>query len=458
MNKKINRTQALLTAVGFMVGSGIFFKADNIIISTKGNVFISILSWIFISTSLIFAGISVSALASQEEISGGFIGYIEHYFSKFFGDKTGKFLSFIIGWYQIVVYIPIMLAIVSITFSAYLLQLLDYQDVGSIKYILASILLMSMFIWNGISTKIGALVSTSATIIKLIPLFIIGVAGALFGDPSNITTTPIINDSVTNTSTLALFFAPMLSMAFAFDGWISVGSLSKDMKNSKTDLPIVFTWSVIITAAIYIFYFVGVTLLMPAGDIIQNADSHVGIIASNIGGYLFARFILFGVLISCLGTANAVFMAGSRYTHKLAQSNFLLASDFFKKDSKNNTPFNASIFVFISSFIFIILYFLQAKFNYNSIIIDDIPMALNSFFYLFIFFITFKLYFQKKVHFFKGFISPLFGALGQAFIVIAFFLTNDAAMFYTFISLIVILLGFINLLSKNNELKNLLKK
>ncbi len=458
MTKKISRFQALLTAVGFMVGSGIFFKADNIIISTQGNVFVSILSWVFISTSLIFAGISVAVVASQEEITGGFVGYIDHYFCKFFGDKVGKILSFIIGWYQIVVYIPIMVAVVSITFSGYFLQLIGVDDIGITKYVLATILVIFMFIWNGISTKIGALVSTSATIIKIIPLAIIAFIGAFFGDTANITHSVLPQYTDKGATTLSLFFAPMLSMAFAYDGWISVGSLSKDMQDAKKDLPMVFTWSVIITAIIYISYFIGVNLLMPAQDIITSGDAHVGIIANSIGGNGFEKFILFGVLISCLGTANSIFMAGSRYTYKLAQSNLLIGSDFFKKDSKTGTPFNSSIFVFITILIYIFFYYMQAKLNYTSIVIDDIPMALNSFFYLFIFFITFKLFFGKKVKFFKGFISPLLGGLGQAFIVIAFFLTNDAAILYTVISAVVIFLGFINLFGKNNELKRLLKK
>lgn len=449
MNRKITKNQALLTAIGFMIGSGIFFRADNILSSTQGNVLIAILAWIFISSTLIFAGISVAVIAADTQVEGGFVGYIEYHFTRLFGEKIGKRLAFIIGWYQIVVYVPILVAVVSTVFADYFFQLFGLNMTLINQYIVTFLILVAMFIWNGLSTKIAALVSSTATVVKVIPLIVLAVLGITMGDPENFTTTAIALENTQQQTAIALFFAPMLSMAFAFDGWISVGSLSVDMEKPKKDLPKIFTYSVIITSIVYILYFVGVSLLMPAEQIIAEGNNHVGIIASQRLGAIGEKFVLTAVVISVLGTANAIFMAGARYTHKLACNNQLFNSSFFKQESKHKTPFNSSIFTFIVTAVYVLLFFLQAGYEgeiefIKNVVIDDIPMALNSIFYLFVFYITFRLFKEKKTTTFKGLIAPIIAAIGQIFIVLAFFSINGLYSWgYLVISFVIISLGYI---------------
>lgn len=454
MNKMITKNQALLTAIGFMIGSGIFFKADDIVGLVQGNIVMSLMSWIFAGSTLVFAGISVAVIASQRKIEGGFVGYIEYYFGKMLGKKKGKTLAFIIGWYQIVIYIPIMVAVISRTFIDYFFQFLGMEVTNSELFIGACILIVLMFVWNGISTQIGAMISSTATVIKIIPLILIALIGVAFGDWSNITgaTTPALEVGAKGSS-IGLFLAPLMAMSFAFDGWVSVGSLSKDMEDPKRDLPFVFVASVAVTSIIYVLYYLGINLLMPGEEIVSLGNAHVTQISTNIGGEVFSKFIVFAVMVSVLGTVNGIFMAGSRYVHKLASSNLLISSDFFKSETKNGTVFNASIFVLVTSFIFNALYTIQASLDLTGFNIDDIPMAINAFFYLFLFIITIYLYRIGKVNLFKGIVSPIIAIIGQVLVVMAFMSTVDGALIFVLVSLVVIGLGFINKLSSQFSLE-----
>lgn len=443
----ISKSKALLTAIGFMVGSGIFFRADNIIGATGGNVVISILAWLVTASALIFAGIAIAGVASQENIEGGFVGYIGHYFSKWFGEKIGRTLEFIIGWYQIVVYAPILGGVVSIVFAGYFCQLFGIDGSTTVIHGIAVALLVAMFMWNKVSTKIAATISATSTSIKVIPLIVIAVAGISFGNPGELSAHVLPNMFEKEPTMLALLFAPMLSMAFAFDGWISVGALSEDIVNPKKNLPFIFVWSVVITSVIYIAYFIGVNALMSPADILKYGDSHVGMIARNLFGDMGEKLVLTGVLISVLGTANAIFMAGTRYVHKLACDGHLIGSDKLKQFSKTDTPFNASKFIFAGTLAYIGLYALQATGNVEmlkGIAIDDIPMMLNAAFYLLVFFISFKLFIEKKVNGFQGLVAPIIAATGQIFVIVAFFLSNDKAVLYIMVSAVVIALGFVN--------------
>lgn len=455
MKREITRTQALLTAIGFMIGSGIFFRADNIVSATQGNVIVPIISWIFMGTTIVFAGVAVSVLASRTETTGGFIGYFEDHF--------GKKAAFIVGWYQVVVYVPIMVAVLSITLLDYLTQLLGTTLVagtGSLTYyLICAIIIIVVIAWNGISTKIASVISSSATVIKLIPLFLIAILGIIKGDPTMLSATqaaiPVGGEELT---TIALFFAPMLSMAFAFDGWISVGSLAVDMKDPKKDLPFVFTWSVIVTTIVYTAYFIGVNCVITDPNVIINeGNAHVGLVAEELFGPNGYTFVLICVVISVLGTLNSIVMAGARYVQKLGVDGLLPASKFFASETPQGTYVNASIWVGAFSLVFLALYYVQEAAKVagetgliTQVVIDDIPMALNSVIYIVLFTAVFKVYKAEKankgVSTLEGVVAPIIGSIGQAFIVFAFFVTASAFWIptvYMIISAIIIALGLV---------------
>ena len=62
MNKKISRMQALMTAVGIMIGVGIYFKADNIMSAVNGNFGLAMLIWTIICIGFILQFLSCIAM------------------------------------------------------------------------------------------------------------------------------------------------------------------------------------------------------------------------------------------------------------------------------------------------------------------------------------------------------------------------------------------------------------
>jgi len=61
-----------------------------------------------------------------------------------------------------------------------------------------------------------------------------------------------------------------------------------------------------------------------------------------------------------------------------------------------------------------------------------------------VFYISIKLFLEKKLGGFQGVVVPIIAGIGQIFIIAAFFLSNDKAVLYILISMVVITLGFIN--------------
>ena len=66
---------AIAMIVGICIGSGIFFKSDNILIATGGNVPLGILVFLLGAVGIIFGGLSIGQLAARTAQPGGLIAY-----------------------------------------------------------------------------------------------------------------------------------------------------------------------------------------------------------------------------------------------------------------------------------------------------------------------------------------------------------------------------------------------
>ena len=67
---------------------------------------------------------------------------------------------------------------------------------------------------------------------------------------------------------------------------------------------------------------------------------------------------------------------------------------------------------------------------------------INAVFYLLLFWITFKLFRKGSCGIVKGIIAPVIATIGQGFVIIAFFITNEKALLYLLVSITVIAIGW----------------
>ncbi len=446
--KKISFFQALLIAIGFMIGSGIFFKADDMLMATGGNALLVIIGWITLGTTLVFAGIAISYLAAQTDTPGG----ISAYTSQVWGKKIGYFA----GVFMSTIYAPIMICVIASVLVTYLISLLGLSEQITSQelsyWLITAFIILIIFFYNILSTTIAARVSSVSTMIKVIPLIVIAFVGLLTGQSNNITMFGMSgadslssgNVQVATGPTWALFAGGMISMAFAFDGWISVGVLSIEMKNPKKDLSRVFSIATLITTIIYIAYFTGVAMLEDPMIIIASGDEHVINIANGIFGTLGGTLMIIGVVISVLGTLNANVMAGIRYPYAVATTEKFPFGKFVSQiNQKTNTPIYGSAYLFfMTTIIFIILAVQKMTVETSQFLsgvnLEDLAVFFTSIFYVIIFIGVIKLGRKQNGSYFKTIISPIIALIGQTFVVISFFLVNDSAMLYIIITVSII--------------------
>ena len=103
--EKYGLITSITMIIGICIGSGIFFKSDNVLAATGGSVPLGILVFAIAAISIVFGGLAVSELASRTDKPGGIIAYSEEFVSRRF--------ACCIGWFQTLVYYPALIAVVS---------------------------------------------------------------------------------------------------------------------------------------------------------------------------------------------------------------------------------------------------------------------------------------------------------------------------------------------------------
>lgn len=472
MNKKITFTEALLTAIGMVIGSGIFFRADNILTYTEGNVGVAILAWAALGFTLIFAGIALSVLASRSEREGGIVGYME--------DVFGEKAAFLTGWFTTFIYIPTLTGILAIVAAVFFYDLIGVTSSAITLQALAAFFILVVFTWNYLSTKFAALFSSVATIIKLLPIIVVGTIGMTKIDFGVI-------GSGLSAFEMGIFTAPLLSMAFAFDGWTSVATLSKDMENPQRDIAKVLALNAVIVTIAYTFYFTGMTMIFnatPGGmeQIMALGDGHVAVAAESILGEIGGKLVLFAVTMSVLGTLNGNVMAAYRYPHALAQAGNLPNSEFFVQESKYQTTVRAAMITFGATVVWFIGYTWQAiskeaqalvvaqehadlvassaagtiseadqaildaayaNHMFTGISFDDIPIMLMATLIIILMIGVMKVGAKEGYGALKSYVAPVIGIIGQGYVIYSFIITNPSWLLYMFVSVAILVVGYL---------------
>ncbi len=160
--------------VGVVIGSGVFFKADDVLISTQGNLILGLLAWGLGAIAMVFGALVFADYAQRIEKTNGIVDYTE----AAYGKKAG----YLVGWFNWILYFSPLTAILAWVSARYTVSLFNLGDIDpNIIWYLAAFFLLFMYILNSIAPKIAGDLQVGTTIIKLIPLLLIAAAGIIYG-------------------------------------------------------------------------------------------------------------------------------------------------------------------------------------------------------------------------------------------------------------------------------------
>ncbi|MGL6174936.1 MAG: APC family permease [Cellulosilyticaceae bacterium] len=396
---------AIAMIVGIVIGSGIFFKSDNILVATGGSVSLGVLVFCLAAISIIFGSLSIAELASRTSKAGGIITYAE----SAYGESAG--CAF--GWFHTFLYYPTLIAVVSWVAGIYICMLFGIQGTLETQVGIGFALTIILFFVNVVSTKLGGYIQNGSTIIKLIPLIVIAIAGLAFGDPSSVSMSDVTQMQS------ASWIAAIAPIAFSFDGWIIATSISHEIKDAKKNLPLALIIAPIFILVIYVLYFVGISTLVGPDQVIALGDAHVDRAANLLVGPMGAKVILVFVVISIMGTVNGLILGMSRLPYSLAIRNMFPKSEAVSKvSSKLGMPVTSAIVGFIICTFWTAMHYFTQKFGLlpNSDI-SEISITINYVGYIILYVYVFKLARKGEIKgIWRGIINPILATLGSLMI------------------------------------------
>lgn len=428
--EKSNRHYGLGTAVsmivGICVGSGIFFKADDILGYAGGNVGLSVLVFSIGAFCVIFGNITLSQLAARTDRSGGVIAYFEEFISK---KAAAGF-----GWFQIFAYYPSIAVVVSWVAGIYTTMLLGLPSTLEWQVSIGLFYLSFFFLLNYFSLKLGGQFQNISTIMKLIPLIGIGLIGLFWKAPVPVPTESLV---VPVNQVGWGWLAALAPMAFSFDGWVISTSITHEVRNAKRTMPIALTIGPLIVLGVYLAYFLGMIAIVGPEYILEHQDNTI----YNIGQILFGErggtLILSFILIAVLGVVNGLVLGAIRLPQSLAEKGMLPYSSKIKIiDKKTQLSPRATFISIIIAFLWMALHYLTQKFQILSG--GDVSEIAIVFSY-----ITYVILYLKVFQLNKNKLIPVLAIIGSIIIVVGGIISNPTfAPFFLFACSLIFLSGY----------------
>ena len=173
--KRYSLFTAICLIVGICIGSGIFFKSDNILIATGGNVALGVAMMLLAATTIVFGGLTLARFAARTTGHGGLIAYAE----EFLGPRRAAF----IGWNFTFLYMPVVCSVLSWVVGVYACMTFNLPGTFAWQMGIGLAFLLACTAWNILWPTLSGYFQNLTTLAKALPLVLVGVIGLMVNDP-----------------------------------------------------------------------------------------------------------------------------------------------------------------------------------------------------------------------------------------------------------------------------------
>ena len=266
LKKKYGLPTAIALVIGIVIGSGVFFKAEKILTATGGNLPLGILAWAIGGLIMIICAYMFSILATRYAHVNGLVDYAEA--------LMGKRYAYYMGWFTTFIYFPAMTSVLAWVSARYLGVLCGFDITGGPVMVLACLFLVGSYAVNALSPILAGKFQVATTVIKLIPLLLMGIVGTIVGlaNGTTIENFTTVVTTVEGGNGHALFTA-VAATAFAYEGWIIATSINAELKNARRNLPIALVVGTLIVALTYILYYIGLSGSVSNAEIMAGGEA-----------------------------------------------------------------------------------------------------------------------------------------------------------------------------------------
>ena len=343
MTKSIGIWRSWALVAGMMIGSGIFTLPA--LLAPYGSY--SFIGWGVTGFGAICLALSYSYLSSRKPGLGGPYFYV----LEAFGTVPAAIVC--CGyWISLVTSI----AAIALSFAGYsltYLPILNDHPLYSALFAVGIILFFTAI--NICGVREASAVQLITTIVKIVPLLLVGLFGIMFGDVSNI---PAINPD--DSSFFSMVAALCLLIMWGFIGVESATLPSEDTINPTKTIARASILGTLTALSIYVIAMFGIMSIMSLPEL-QNSTSPFSDAAQIIMGDTGAIIITIGALFAIGGTLNVCIMIAG--TIMLAGARDNIFPTYFSQQNAEGTPTTALLFSSVMAIILLLFNTSQSLIN-----------------------------------------------------------------------------------------------
>ncbi len=408
MEKRYGLPTAICMVVGIVIGSGIFFKTEGVLAATGGNVLTGVLSLLIMGAIMFFCAYAFSLLGQKYEKVNGVVDYAEA--------VIGPKYAYYLGWFMTFIYTPAITSVLCWVSARYFGELFGFGAASGEVLVIACLFLVGDAFLNAVAPKLAGKTQVSTTVIKLIPLLLMAVVGTVSGITNGQLSQNFTSAPSADISPIGGLTASVVSLAFAFEGWILATSINAELKDAKKNLPRALILGAFVIVGVFVLYYMGVC---GAVSVEELTASGAPLAFKKLFGNAFGTILSVFIVISCLGTTNGLMMANSRNLYSLAvRGNGPNAKLFGKLDEDSNMPTNSAFVGALLAAVWLVFFFGAnltsgwfGLFNFDS---SELPIVALYAMYIPIFV---KMYKDKDLSVAKRIIVPTLAIISCIFLV-----------------------------------------
>ncbi|MEP6724951.1 MAG: amino acid permease, partial [Bacteroidota bacterium] len=357
---------ATLLVAGIMIGSGVFKKIIPMAQTGLNETWI-LTAWVLAGIITMFGAFNLAGLSSLTEESGGVYEYLRLSF--------GNFFSFLFGWTDFTIIGTASVAALAFIFSQTINTLVPlpnpfqqwqhisignfiypFADSGIKLLAITTIVILTWVNYRGVRES-GLLnnIFTSAKILGILIVILLG----LFYTPQSIQQQPEVAYTVRNTlhgsAFFSAFFMVMVSVFWAYDGWVDIAAITGEIKNPKRNVPLAIIIGVSMATGLYVLVNYAYMKVLSLDKLAAVSENEIGaaVVAKTLLGNIGQTMIIVLIMISVFGALNGVILSHTRIYFRMAQEKF-----FFKKVARihprHRTPHFALLYTMVWSCILVV--------------------------------------------------------------------------------------------------------
>lgn len=336
LRRSLSLFDLTLIAIGSSIGSGIFLTPSLIAGALDSPMWI-IGVWMFGGVMAVCGALTYAELGAMIPRAGGLYAFLSEAYGGLFG--------YLYGWAYFLVVNTGGLGALSIAFSTYLGVFIPLTANGTLFVAIGGIILVTII--NILGVKVGGIFSDVFTILKLLGIGVLVIAG--FGWGSAGTTNFLAPLTVPGGGLSGALTLAFVSVLWSFGGWHHATFTAAETKDPQRSLPRALIIGASVVTFVYVVtnvaYFFLLTPTQMAASPRVAADA-----LSVVMGSRGATIIALTIFISTFGTTGIYTCTAPRIYFAMAQDGL-----FFKKVAEVHPRFHTPMFAILTQSVWAIV-------------------------------------------------------------------------------------------------------